>query len=112
MSSTTDNAIPNGPGAAAVLAAGIGSAALGVLAISNDAFPTVNRLLNFYGPSGGLSGVSTCAVIIWLVAWFILGRRWSNTTVNLGMVNLIAFALLVVGVLLTFPPMMDLIQGK
>ena len=32
-------ALPNGTGAAAILAAGIGSAALGVFALAGDAFP-------------------------------------------------------------------------
>jgi hypothetical protein len=104
--------LPNGPGAAAILAAGIGSAALGILALANDAFPAINKLLIFYQPTGGLSGVSTLAVVIWLVAWFVLARRWATATVQMARVNLISFALLAVGVLLTFPPVMDLIQGK
>ena len=104
--------IPNGPGAAAILAAGIGSAALGILALSNDAFPAVNHLLTFYKPTGGLSGVSTMAVVVWLVAWFVLWRQWGTKTVALARINLLAFALLAVGVLLTFPPVMDLIQGR
>jgi hypothetical protein len=109
---TIYESLPNGPGAAAILAAGIGSAALGILALSNDAFPAVNRLLTFYTPTGGLSGVSTTAVVVWLVAWFVLARRWGTKTVALARINLVAFALLAVGVLLTFPPVMDLIQGK
>lgn len=108
----TGESLPNGPGAAAILAAGVGSAALGILALANDAFPAINKLLIFYGPSGGLSGVSTVAVIIWLVAWFILARRWATATVQMARVNTISFALLAVGILLTFPPFMDLLQGK
>jgi len=109
---TSGETLPNGPGAAAILAAGIGSAALGILALTNDAFPVINKLLIFYGPTGGLSGVSTMTVIIWLVAWFILARRWATATVPMARVNLISFALLAVGILLTFPPFMDLLQGK
>jgi hypothetical protein len=109
---TSVDTIPNGPGAAAILAAGIGSAALGILALSNDAFPAVNHLLTFYTPTGGLSGVTTTAVVVWLVAWFVLARRWGTMTVALARINLVAFGLLAVGVLLTFPPVMDLIQGK
>ena len=104
--------LPNGPGAAAILSAGIGSAALGVLALAGDAFPAINRLLTFYTPSGALSGVSTVAVIVWLVAWYVLARRWATKTVAMAGVNLAAFVLLAVGVLLTFPPVMDLLQGK
>ena len=109
--SNTDS-IPNGPGAAAILAAGIGSAAMGILALTGDAFASVKSLLTFYGPVGGLSGVSTVAVVIWLVAWFVLARQWGDRNVEMGKVNLVSFALLAVGVLLTFPPVMDLIQGR
>ncbi|MDG4896574.1 MULTISPECIES: hypothetical protein [unclassified Mesorhizobium] len=104
--------IPNGPGAAAILAAGIGCAAIGILALAGDASKAINGLLNFYKPSGALSGVTTVAIIIWLAAWFILARRWGNKTVAMSRVNIGAFALLLVGVLLTFPPFMDLLQGK
>jgi hypothetical protein len=104
--------LPNGPGAAAILAAGIGSAALGVFALAGDAFPAINRFFNFYRPSGALSGVSTVAVIVWLVAWFVLARRWATETVPMVKVNIAAFVLLAVGILLTFPPFMDLLQGK
>ena len=110
--SVSGQTLPNGPGAAAILAAGIGSAALGVFALAGDAFPAINRLFNFYKPSGALSGVSTVAVIVWLVAWWILGRRWATETVAMAKVNLVSFLLLAVGVLLTFPPFMDLLQGR
>ena len=110
--SVSDETLPNGPGAAAILSAGIGSAALGVFALAGDAFPAINRLLNFYTPSGALSGVSTVAVIIWLVAWYVLARRWARATVAMAQVNVAAFVLLAVGVLLTFPPFRDLLQGK
>jgi hypothetical protein len=107
-----DDTVPNGPGAAAILAAGIGSAALGVFALAGDAFPAINRLFTFYAPSGALSGVTTVAVIVWLVAWFILARRWANATVAMAKVNVASFVLLAIGLLLTFPPFMDLLQGK
>lgn len=104
--------IPNGPGAAAILAAGIGSAAIGILALAGDASKAINGLLTFYKPSGALSGVTTVAIIIWLVAWFILARRWGDKTVAMRRVNIAAFALLLVGLLLTFPPFMDFLQGR
>jgi hypothetical protein len=104
--------IPNGPGAAAILAAGIGCAAVGILAILRDAFAPVATLLNFYKPSGPLSVVTTVAIIVWLVAWLILANRWCIRKVNIVKVNVAAFIFLAVGLLLTFPPFMDLLQGK
>jgi hypothetical protein len=107
-----DTDIPNGRAAAAILAAGVGSAAVGVLAILRDAFAPVATALNFYNPSGPLSGVTTVAVVIWVAVWFVLARLWRDKNVELGKVNVAAFALLVAGLLLTFPPFMDLLQGK
>jgi hypothetical protein len=103
---------PNGPGAAAILAAGVGCAAMGILAFAGDAFVAIGKFLNFYNPVGTLSGVTTLAILIWLAAWFVLGRAWASSTVAMARVNLWSFALLLVGFLLTFPPFMDLLQGK
>jgi heme/copper-type cytochrome/quinol oxidase subunit 1 len=112
MSQTDVDRIPNGPGAAAILAAGIGCAAMGILAFAGDASDRIGKALNFYNPTGTLSGVTTLAIIIWLVAWFVLARLWGTKTVDVVRINRISFALLVVGFLLTFPPFMDLLQGK
>lgn len=103
---------PNGPGAAAILAAGIGSFALGLFATLGDAFPAVAHFFNFYNPTGPLSGVTTSAIVVWLVGWGILGKSWARQTVNMTTVNVIAFLGLLLGVLLTFPPFVDLLQGK
>lgn len=113
MSQTRSNAeIPNGPGGAAILAAGIGCGAMGILAFAGDASGTIGKALIFYNPTGALSGVTTLAIILWLVSWFVLNRLWRTETVAMVKVNIAAFALLAVGFLLTFPPFMDLLQGK
>ena len=99
---------PNGGGAAAVLAAGIGSFLVAVFAILADKSATIKSLMNFYKPTGPLSGVTTCAIIVWLVAWLIFHRRWQNRMVAMGRVRAAALILLILGVLLTFPPIADL----
>jgi hypothetical protein len=104
--------IPNGSGAAAILGAGIGCGVIGLLAFWGDASDSMGKTLNFYNPSGTLSGVTTVGIIIWLVAWFVLDRMWRGKTVEMMKVNVASFALLAVGFLLTFPPFMDLLQGK
>jgi hypothetical protein len=109
---TDDDTIPNGSGAAAILAAGIGCAAVGILAFAGDASDAIGRLLNFYNHTGTLSGVTTVAIIVWLVAWFALNRLWQMQTVSMFKISVASFALLAVGFLLTFPPFMDLLQGK
>jgi hypothetical protein len=106
------DSLPNGPAAAAIPAAGIGCGTLGVLAFAGDASDSIGRLLNIYNPTGTLSGVTTGAIIIWLVAWFALNRLWRARTLETGGIYVAAFALLAVGFLLTFPPFIDLLQGK
>ncbi len=112
MSMSQTSELPNGSGAAAILGAGIGCGALGILAFWGDASESMGKALNIYNPSGTLSGVTTFAIIIWLVAWFALDRIWRGKTVEIMKVNVVAFALLAVGFLLTFPPFMDLLQGR
>jgi hypothetical protein len=101
-------ALTNGSGAAAILAAGIGSFALAVLACAGDKLAAVKNSLIFYKPTGPLSGVTTTAILIWLLAWGILEWRWRNTTVAVGRVSAVALALLGLSLLLTFPPAVDL----
>ena len=110
--SRTNDQITNGTGGAAILAAGIGCAALGILSFAGDAWDGIGKALNWYNPSGTLSGVTTLAIVAWLVAWFALDRLWREKTVAMAKVNVWSFALLSVGFLLTFPPFMDLLQGK
>jgi len=100
--------LTNGPGAAAILAAGIGSLALAVLAIAADKSPAAKSILVFYKPTGALSGVTTVAIVIWLAAWGGLEIRWRTRTVALGLVSWLALGMLVLSILLTFPPVADL----
>lgn len=96
--------IPNGPGGAAILAAGIGCAAIGVLAIAAELSPGLRGLLNFYNPVGPLSGKTTVALVVWVVAWYGLSLLWGAKTVNMRAINVAALILLGLGFLLTFPP--------
>ena len=108
-SDLSSNMTRNGPGAAAVLAAGIGCFTLGVISVVADKVPALARGLTFYRPTGPLSGVSTVAVIVWLGMWAFLQYRWEQRIVNLRWTNGIAFVLLVCGLLLTIPPIGDLL---
>ena len=100
--------VTNGSGAAAILAAGIGSFAVALFAIAADISAIVKDLFVFYKPTGALSGETTVAILLWLAAWAILELRWRKQNVSLPRVNLIALALLGLSLLLTFPPVGDL----
>ena len=99
---------PNGSGAAAVLAAGVGSFLVAAFALIADKSAAIKSLMTFYKPTGPLSGVTTCGIAAWLMAWLVLDRRWSGRTVAMSRVRAAAFALLILAVLLTFPPIADL----
>jgi len=99
----------NGSGAAAVLAAGIGSFALAVLAIAGDRVAGFAKLMTFYPPTGPLSGVTTSAIAVWLAVWAVLEWRWQKKAVALGKIAAAALLLLILGLLLTFPPLADLL---
>jgi hypothetical protein len=107
-SSVSAMMMPNGPGAAAVLAAGIGCFAMGAVSVAADKLPALARLLNLYKPAGPLSGVSTVAIVVWVAAWAVLHYYWQRRNVELGRATGIAFLLLACGLLLTFPPIGDL----
>jgi predicted exporter len=99
---------PNGAGAAALLAAGIGSFMVASFAILADKSAAIKSLMIFYKPTGPLSGVTTCGVLVWLISWAILDRRWRRRMVSLGPICTAALILLGLSLLLTFPPIGDL----
>jgi hypothetical protein len=100
--------IPNGSGAAAILSAGIGSFAVALFAIAADKSAYLKNLFALYKPTGPLSGVTTAAILLWLAVWAILEWRWRKRTVALARINIIAFVLLCLSLLLTFPPVAEL----
>ena len=102
-------ALTNGAGVAAIFSAGAGCFVLSVIAIAADKSAALKSALAFYKPTGALSGVTTVAIAIWLLAWAILHWRWREKTVAAGPLHVAALALLGLGLLLTFPPIADLL---
>jgi hypothetical protein len=64
---------------------------------------------SLYGPTGGLSGRSTFAVVTWLIAWVLLHARWKGRDVASGRILAWALVLVGLGVLMTFPPVWGLL---
>ena len=108
-SDSTAHAIPNGSGAAAMLAAAIGSFVLAIIAFAGDKSVPIRNSLNFYKPTGPLSGVTTVAIVVWFLAWGLLEWRWGERAVAMSRINRVSLALLVLSILLTFPPIVDLL---
>lgn len=96
--------LPTGPAAAAILAAGAGSFAMGVFYVLGNASAAFNRVLSIYPPAGALSGASAATCLVWLAVWALLHRKWRRREVEMRKVSAGSFMLLIGGLLLTFPP--------
>lgn len=101
----------DGPAAAAVLAAGIGLAVTGIISTLAEAIASFGKALVWVKPVGDLSGKTIFGIVVWLVAWLILGLMWKDQDVKYRPIVIISAVLLVVGLLTTFPPLFDLFSG-
>lgn len=97
-------AISNGAALASFLAAGIGTFALGAIVILNGIGLAAPAL---YEPAGGVSGRTTLAAVVWLVAWVVLHMRWRDRTMRPGGVYALTLIFIALGVLFTFPPVWE-----
>ena len=101
---------PNGPVAAAFVAGGIGSAALGLFVILSELSSGFHDFIDFstnFGLGSGvgpLSGKAILATIVFVVAWAILFYVWRGKEVDFNKMLLISLVLVGVGFALTFPP--------
>jgi hypothetical protein len=94
---------PEGPIAAAIIAGGVGALALGTLTTLAEASARVKDFLDFYAPVGPLSGKTTYAVVIWLLAWGILHAVFRRSRYESRRALAIALVLVGLGALGTFP---------
>ena len=97
------NPLTNGAAAAAFLAAGIGCLALGLLTTLAQALAPVKEVLNFYSPTGPMSGKTILATAIWLVAWAMFHFLWRSEQVDFGKIFFVTLVLIALGLLGTFP---------
>lgn len=96
---------PEGPIAAAIIAGGIGAAALGVVTTLAEASEGIREWLQWSDAVGPLSGKTIVAVGVWLVAWAILHvvlRSRPYETRRALVVSLVLIAVGVVGIFPTF----------
>ena len=108
QTSTAIQKLPNGRAAAALLAGGIGCGFLGVIVFLSEVVAPIGTALNWLNPVGPLSGKVIVTIAVFLVSWIGLHFAWRNKDVNFSRIVLIAFVLLVVGIIGTFPPVWHL----
>jgi hypothetical protein len=103
---------PNGPAWAALIAGAFGGFLFGVLTDISEVSKTASDHLQWYRPAGALSGVAIAAVAIWLIVWAILHVLWKNKRMqNQQLLLLISCALILGGIIATFPPFYELLGG-
>jgi hypothetical protein len=109
---------PNGPVAAAFIAAGMASFVLGLIVVLNEAKILTNAVLDFsknYGIGSGvgpLSGKVILATIAFFATWAVIGYVWRRKEVNFGRAFGVALILLAAGFALTFPPVFGVFAAK
>jgi lysylphosphatidylglycerol synthetase-like protein (DUF2156 family) len=106
---------PNGPVAAAFIAAGVGSFAMGLFVVLNEISTDVNNFLRWdanYGLGSGvgpLSGKAGMAIVAYLVSWAILHLALRGKEVRWNAALTAALILVALGFLLTFPPVFEIL---
>ncbi len=106
METTTRNSSekPNGPAFAAILAAALAFAVLGLATTLAEVFGGFGDWLAFSGRVGMLSGETVIAIVAYFVSWAGLGLFWRRSDPPFAPVAVATVLLLAVGLLGTFPP--------
>jgi hypothetical protein len=94
---------PEGPISAAVIAAGLGAVALGLLTTLAEASTSFKDWLQWSDDVGPLSGKTILAVAAWLVSWGVLHLALRHKPYETRRALIIALILIGLGVIGTFP---------
>jgi hypothetical protein len=98
---------PDGPGAAAMIAAGIGIFVTGLFTVLSEASVPIHdwlESLEFGRGVGPLAGKTILGTAGFFASWLFLGMAWRTKELDLRRWFWIALALGVVGAVLMFPP--------
>lgn len=115
MTTPRSDTKPNGPVAAAFIAAGIASLVLGLFATLSEMSEDINGFLRWdtnYGIGSGvgaLSGKVGMAVIAYVVSWVVLYIALRGKEVDFRKAFLVSLILVGLGFALTFPPIFTLV---
>jgi hypothetical protein len=99
---------PEGPIAAAIIAGGVGAAALGLVTTLAEASEGIADWLRWSEAVGPLSGKVIVAVLVWLVAWAILHVVLRGRPYETRRALVVSLVLIALGVLGTFPTFFQL----
>lgn len=105
---------PDGPGAAAMVAAGFGTFVLGLATSLNEASEGLHDFFEgFSGETGvgPLAGKTIVATIGFFLSWLVLGVLWKDKDVDIKKAFWVGLVLGLIGAVLTFPPVFEAFAG-
>lgn len=109
---TLPDELPNGPVLAALIAGGIGSTVVGLFTILAEASEPIKNALNWYNPVGPLTGKTLLGVIAFFVSWGVMHYMFKGKNLNFTRAVTVAFVLLAIGLLATFPPFFEIFAAE
>jgi hypothetical protein len=89
---------------ASMIASGIGSLVLGIAIVLAEVNVDIKTFLTWNNGVGPLSGKTGVAVIAFIVSWAALHYAFQRKAINLTTSFFVTLVLVVLGLLLTFPP--------
>ena len=98
---------------AAFIASGIGAFVLGLMIVLTE-MPSgagLKTALMWVGPVGPLSGKTGVAVIAFVLSWLVVRYIFKSRAVSLSRSFIITVVLLVLGLLMSFPPVFEIFAG-
>jgi hypothetical protein len=107
----SDDLAATGQIAAALLSAGVACAACGLAVVLSESIEAIGELLTLSTAVGPLSGKAVTAVVIYVLVWGTLHVAWRRRPMELDSVFRWTCALVLVGLITTFPPIYGLFAG-
>jgi hypothetical protein len=89
---------------ASMIASGIGALVLGIAIVLSEVNASIKTFLTWNSGVGPLSGKTGVSVLAFVVSWIILHYAFQRKAISLTASFVVTVVLLVLGLLLTFPP--------
>jgi hypothetical protein len=100
----TDISVADRAMGASMIASGIGALVLGIAIVLAEVNPDFKTFVTWNSGVGPLSGKTGLSIIAFIISWVALHYAFQRRAVSLTTAFLITLVLLVLGLLLTFPP--------
>jgi hypothetical protein len=89
---------------ASMIASGIGSLVLGIAIVLAEVSPALKAFLTWNKGVGPLSGKTGVSIIAFVLSWVVLHYAFRNKSISLTTSFIWTIVLVVLGLLLSFPP--------